>query len=49
MPQAVILVYARVQMVFLCGSKRDASLLNKSVVVWYTLDITHLPATEEWP
>ena len=29
--------------------ERDASLVNRSVVVWYTFGLTHLPCAEEWP
>ncbi len=28
---------------------RDGSLLNRSLVVWYTFGVTHLPGAEEWP
>ncbi len=30
-------------------SKRDASIQQQDLVVWYTLGVTHLPCAEEWP
>ncbi len=28
---------------------RDDSIVNKDLVVWYTLGVTHLPVVEDWP
>ncbi|MEI6806240.1 MAG: hypothetical protein WCK49_07020 [Myxococcaceae bacterium] len=30
-------------------SKRDASIQQEDLVVWYTAGVTHLPCAEEWP
>ncbi len=30
-------------------SSRKLSLINQDIVVWYTLGITHIPRTEDWP
>ncbi len=30
------------------GSRND-SIVNKDLVVWYTLGVTHLPVVEDWP
>lgn len=29
--------------------ERDAPLVGQDVVVWYTLNVTHIPRPEEWP